>query len=399
MATAAFDGQGLGNRNTGTMTNGIATTRLQSIDALRGFVMVIMLLDHVRETFFLHLQVGDPVDARTVMPALFFTRTLTTICAPVFVALTGLSAWLYGQKHSRAEVSDFLLKRGVFLLFLEGSFVSFAWSAKFPPQTIWLQVIWAIGISMICLAGAVLLSRRVIVALGLAIVCGHNLLDGIVLAPGDRFFVPWALLHQRAAFDFAGITFKTTYPVLPWMGVILLGYGIGPWFAKGADAVARRRRLVAIGSALIVGFVLLRALNLYGDRPWYDAGTPLRTAISFLALTKYPPSLLYLMPTLGIGALLLAAFESYASSRLIPPLATFGGAPMFYYLLHLYLLRALYLIALALWGPTHGQLFALGNLGWIWACYAVLLVLLYPPTRWFAGVKQRRRDIWWLKYL
>lgn len=399
MATAAFDGQGQGGRTVATMVGAIATTRLQSIDALRGFVMVIMLLDHVRETFFLHLQVSDPVDARMVMPALFFTRTLTTICAPVFVALTGLSAWLYGQKHSRAELSDFLLRRGVFLLFLEGSFVSFAWSAKFPPQTIWLQVIWAIGISMICLAGAVHLSRRMIVALGLAIVCGHNLLDAIVLAPGDRFFVPWALLHQRAVFDVAGITFKTTYPVLPWIGVILLGYGVGPWFAKGADAVARQRRLVAIGGGLIVGFVLLRALNIYGDRPWYDAGTPLRTAISFLALTKYPPSLLYLMPTLGIGALLLAAFERCAASRLIPPLATFGGAPMFYYLLHLYILRAMYLIAFAVWGPTHGQLFALGNLGWIWLCYAVLIVVLYFPTRWFAGVKQRRRDIWWLKYL
>ena len=397
MATAAFDGAGRGT--IAAQARVAATTRLQSIDALRGFVMVIMLLDHVRETFFLHLQVGDPVDARTVMPALFFTRTLCAICAPVFVALTGLSAWLYGQKHSRAELSAFLLRRGAFLLFLEVSFVSFAWSAKFPPQTIWLQVIWAIGVSMICLAGAVHLSRQVIVALGLAIVCGHNLLDGIVLAPGNPFFVPWAMLHQRAAFDIAGITFKTTYPVLPWIGVILLGYGIGPWFAKGVDAVTRQWRLVVIGAGLIVGFVLLRTLNLYGDRPWYDAGTPLRTAISFLALTKYPPSLMYLMPTIGAGALLLAGFERVASSRLTPPLATFGGAPMFYYLLHLYVLRLLYLVALALWGPTHGELFALGDLGWIWACYGVLVVAMYVPTRWFAGVKQRRRDIGWLKYL
>ncbi|WP_294323111.1 heparan-alpha-glucosaminide N-acetyltransferase domain-containing protein [uncultured Sphingomonas sp.] len=399
MATAAFDGDARARGGPAAIPRAVATTRLQSIDALRGFVMVIMLLDHVRETFFLHLQVGDPVDARTVMPALFFTRLLSTICAPVFVALTGLSAYLYGQKHSRAEVSDFLLRRGAFLLFLEISFVSFAWSAKFPPQTLWLQVIWAIGVSMICLAGAVHFSRTVIVALGLAIVCGHNLLDGIVLAPGDRFFVPWAMLHQRAAFEFLGITWKTTYPVLPWIGLILLGYGIGPWFAKGTDPAVRQRRLVLLGVGLIVGFVVLRWTNVYGDRPWYDAGTPLRTTISFLALTKYPASLLFLMPTVGIGALLLAVFERFQSSRLIPPLATFGGAPMFYYLLHLYVLRVLYLIAFAIWGPTHGTVFALGNLGWIWAWYAGLLVVLFFPTRWFAGLKQRRKDIWWLKYL
>ncbi len=397
MATATFDG--IAHHAVATMPTAAVTARLQSIDALRGFVMVVMLLDHVRETFFLHMQVGDPVDARTVLPALFFTRLLSTICAPVFVALTGLSAWLYGQKHSRAELSGFLLRRGVFLLLLEISFVSFAWSARFPPQTIWLQVIWAIGVSMICLAGAVHLSRTVVVALGVAIVCGHNLLDGIVLAPGDAFYVPWALLHQRAAFDLAGITIKTTYPVLPWIGVILLGYGMGPWFGGNADPVVRQRRLLLLGIALVAGFVLLRMLNLYGDRPWADAGTLLRTVIGFLALTKYPPSLLFLMATLGVGALLLVLFERTRWSQMIGPLATLGSAPMFFYLLHLYVLRVGYLVALAVSGPNHGDLFVLGHLGWIWACYAALVVALYFPTRWFAGVKQRRRDIAWLKYL
>ncbi|MDJ0277043.1 heparan-alpha-glucosaminide N-acetyltransferase domain-containing protein [Sphingomonas sp. 2R-10] len=375
------------------------TIRLQSIDALRGLVMVVMLLDHVRETFFVHLQVADPVDARSVMPALFFTRLLSSICAPVFVALTGLSAWLYGQKHSRAEVSGFLLRRGAFLLVLEITFVSFAWSAKFPPQTLWLQVIWAIGASMIVLAGAVHLSRGVIVALGLAIVGGHNLLDGIVLAPGDAFFVPWALLHQRAAFEFLGITWKTTYPALPWIGVILLGYGIGPWFATATAPAVRQRRLVLLGVLLLAGFVILRALDLYGDRPWFDAGTPLRIAISFLALTKYPPSLLYLMPTLGLGALLLAALESGQGSRWLPALAIFGAAPMFFYLLHLYVLRAIYLGVLALYGPNHGEVYGFDHIIGVWALYAVLLALLYPPTRRFAQFKQRRRDIPWLKYL
>lgn len=397
MATVATGTQGKAGAAAGAGAQ--ATTRLMSIDALRGFVMVVMLLDHVRETWFLHMQVGDPVDATTVMPALFFTRLTSTICAPVFVALTGLSAWLYGQKHSKAEVSDFLLRRGLFLLVLELTFVAFAWSAKFPPQTLWLQVIWAIGISMICLAGAVHLPRRVLIALGLIIVCGHNLLDGIVAKPGDSWFIPWAMVHQRDVFELFGITIKTTYPVLPWIGLIMLGYGIGPWFANGFQAALRQRRLLILGAGLIAGFVLLRALNFYGDKPWFDAGEPMRTVISFLALTKYPPSLLFLMPTIGIGALLLVLFERHQDWKVIGPLSLFGGAPMFFYLLHLYLLKALYLCALAIWGPNKGQFFGVDNFAWVWIWYLGLIVPLYFPTRWFARLKQRRKDIWWLKYL
>lgn len=166
-----------------------ANTRLLAIDALRGLVMAFMLVDHVRETFFLHLQVSDPVDASTADPALFFTRLLSTFCAPVFVALTGLSAWLYGQSHTKREISVFLLKRGLFLVFLEITFVSFAWSAQFPPQTIWLQVIWAIGISMIMLAALLHLPRTGQLILGIIIVCGHNLLDDIIIAPNSPLYI------------------------------------------------------------------------------------------------------------------------------------------------------------------------------------------------------------------
>lgn len=376
----------------------VAGTRLMSIDALRGLVMVIMLLDHVRETWFLHMQVGDPMDARTVMPALFFTRITSMICAPVFVALTGLSAWLYGQKHSKAETSIFLVKRGLFLMFLELTFVGFAWSAKFPPQTLWLQVIWAIGICMLVLAALIHLPRAAIFAIGAVIVCGHNLLDGIVLAPDDAGFVPWAMLHQRAAFEFLGMTVKTTYPVLAWIGVIALGYSVGPWFAMaGAD---RRGRLMMLGGAMLAAFVLIRLLNFYGDKPWFvvsDDG--LRTVMSFIALTKYPPSLLFLLSTLGVGAILLAQFEKLEGGRVSGWLSVMGGAPMFFYLLHLYVLKALYLIALSIWGPNKGQFFGVDNFAWVWVWYAALIVPLYFPTRWFSGLKKRRKDIWWLKYL
>jgi uncharacterized membrane protein len=377
-----------------------AAARLTSIDALRGLVMVIMLLDHVRETWFLHLQVSDPMDARTIMPGLFFTRLLSTVCAPVFVALTGLSSYLYGRKHSPAKTSRFLLERGLFLMFLELTFVGFAWSAKFPPQTVWLQVIWAIGIAMIALAVLMHLPRAAVVAIGLAIVCGHNLLDGILLAPGDAFFIPWAMLHQRAAFEVAGIAVKTTYPVLPWIGVIALGYAIGPWFVGALSAEARRRRLLMLGAGMIAAFLLLRGANVYGDKPWFVVeGDALRTAMSFLALTKYPPSLLFLLPTLGIGAILLGQFERLEGGRVSHWLAVLGGAPMFFYLLHLYVLKTLYLVALGIWGPTKGSVFGVDHLWVVWAWYAALIVPLYAPTRWFSDLKKRRKDIWWLKYL
>ncbi len=375
-----------------------ATARLTSIDALRGLVMIVMLLDHARETFFLHLQVSDPMDARTVMPALFFTRLTSMICAPVFVALTGLSAWLYARKHSRAEVSRFLLTRGALLMLLELLLVGPAWTGRIVPQTFWLQVIWAIGVSMIALAVLIHLPRRWLVVLGVAIVGGHNLLDPVRLGAGDALYLPWALLHQREAFVLAGFTIKTSYPVLPWIGVMVLGWCIGPWFAE--EAAVRQRRLVATGAGLLGAFVVLRGLNVYGDAPWFVvAGDPLRTVMSFLALTKYPPSLLFLLPTLGTGLLLLAGFERLGAGRAPEWLAVLGGAPMFFYLLHLYALRALYLGALAIWGPNQGEVFGFDHLAALYLLYAALIVPLYLPTRWFSDLKKRRKDIAWLKYL
>jgi uncharacterized membrane protein len=380
----------------------IARTRLMSIDALRGLVMVFMLVDHVRETWFLHMNVTDPVDAATIDPALFFTRLLSTFCAPVFVVLTGLSAWLYGQSHTRKETSVFLLKRGLFLMVLEVTLVGSAWATVgFLPPTVWLQVIWAIGISMVALAGLLHLPRAWQFAVGGAIVCGHNLLDGIVLTAASPYYVPWAMIHQRAVIELSnGYVIKTTYPVLAWIGVILLGYAAGPWFAKGSDSGTRIRRLLMLGGGMIAAFVILRALNFYGDKPWFVVpGDDLRTVMSFLALTKYPPSLLFLLPTLGFGALMLAVFEKYQTSNIIPPLSLLGGAPMFFYVLHLYTLKALYWTAYGIYGPTKGTVFGVDSVVWVWIWAALLIVPLYLPTRWFAGLKQRRRDIWWLKYL
>jgi uncharacterized membrane protein len=342
-----------------------AGIRLTSLDTLRGMVMVIMVLDHVRETFFQHLQMSDPMDARSAMPALFATRLLSNICAPVFVALTGLSAWLFSQKHSKAKTSVFLLKRGLFLLVLELTLVGFAWSGKIPPETIWLQVIWILGLCMMILAALIHLPPKALIALGALILCGHNLLDPIRLDSGDHFFIPWAMLHQRAAFEIAGITIKTTYPLLPWIGVIALGYAIGPWFAASVAPEVRHRKLVRLGFGLIAAFLALRALNIYGDKPWFIVpGDELRTVMSFLALTKYPPSLLFLLPTLGLGASLLARFER-TGGRVSDWLSVLGGAPMFFYLLHLYILQIMYKVCVANWGLNHGKFFGVDSLGWI----------------------------------
>jgi len=377
-----------------------AATRLLAIDALRGFVMLLMLVDHVRETFLLHRQVSDPIDALSVTPDLFFTRLLSTLCAPVFIFLTGLSAWLYSQKHTASETSVFLLKRGLFLVFLELTFVCFAWNAEFPPKTLWLQVIWCIGICMIVLAALLHFKRSTLIALGVAIVAGHNLLDGIVLGPDSPFFVPWSILHQRAFIDITEFTrARTTYPVLPWIGVILLGWAIGPWFGKDIESSERVGRLFKVGVGLLVAFVAIRYLNVYGDKPWVQTGEALRTFMSFMSATKYPPSLMFLLPTLGLGLILLALFEKAQARGGIAMLAIYGGAPMFFYLLHLYVLKALYLIAVYLWGTNHGAYFGFDHLPMVWLWSVLLGVVLFFPTRWFASLKQRRRDISLLKYL
>ncbi|WP_267433159.1 heparan-alpha-glucosaminide N-acetyltransferase domain-containing protein [Sphingomonas sp. GM_Shp_1] len=375
-----------------------AGARLVSIDALRGFVMVLMLLDHIRETFLLWVPIGDPVDALTVAPDSFFSRMTSTLCAPIFVALTGLGAYLYGRKHSRAETSAFLLKRGAFLVLLELTVVNFVWRAEIPPTILYLQVIWAIGLSMIVLSLVIRLPHAAVAAIGIVIVAGHNLLGPITIPEGRPFHLIWTVLHDRGTLIFGGFPVRVSYPLLPWIGVICLGWAIGPWFVAD-DAAARRRRLVRTGVAMLIGFVVLRALNIYGDTPWFVVpGSSVRTVMSFLALTKYPPSLLFVLATLGTGLLLLALFDRVDDTRAIGWLAVLGSAPMFFYLFHLYVLRALYLGAVAIWGTNHDSVFGFPSLQWIWLMWMAMIVPLYFPTRWFSELKKRRKDIGWLKY-
>lgn len=374
--------------------------RLKSIDALRGLVIVFMLLDHVRETFFLHRQVIDPMDVASTSPDLFFSRIASHLCAPVFVFLTGLGAFLYGAKHNdRAAVSSFLFKRGLFLVILEFTLVSLAWSFQFPPKVIYLQVIWAIGLSMIMLSALVWLPRAALIAIGLVLVAGHNLLDGVHFPAGSPFHVPWAILHDRGWIELGeSLRLRTSYPLLPWIGVIALGYAVGPWFTQ-LNPSERQKRLLGWGLGALLLFLVLRMINGYGQaQQWVTGETSLLTVMSFLNITKYPPSLLFLSLTLGLGLLLLVLFERKPESRLLHWFTVFGAAPMFFYILHLYVLGVLYRIAVALFGLNQGTYFGFDHVWALWISAIVLAFALYWPVRWFAHLKARRRDITWLKY-
>ena len=366
-----------------------AARRIASIDALRGFVMLLMLVDHTREAFFIHAQVSDPMDLSTTSPALFFTRLSAHLCAPVFVALTGVSAWLYGQKAGGAgAAAGFLFKRGLFLVALEVTLVNFGWTFSLTPKLVYLQVIWAIGLSMIALAALVRLPRPALIAVGLVIVLGHNLLDPITIPKGAPGHVLWAILHDRGLIDLPwGGQARTSYPILPWIGVAALGYAIGPWFKLEADARRRRLRVLAAGALALLA--VLRAINLYGDpTPWSPGATPLLTVMSVLNLTKYPPSADFLLLTLGVGAILLAALER-APERLTAVLVAFGGAPLFFYLVHIYGLNLLNLGALAVLGPNHGELFSVPNVASIWLLAALVAVPCGLASHWFGGLKRR----------
>lgn len=377
-----------------------ADGRIVAVDALRGLVIALMLVDHAREYFYLHAQVGDPMDLGATPPELFFTRLAAHLCAPVFVALTGLSAWLHGaRRDDRSATAAFLFKRGLFLVALELTVVNFAWTFSLTPQVIYLQVIWAIGLSMIALSALCRLPRPLLFALGAAIVLGHNLLDGVAFAEGTAGHAAWAVLHDRGLIDLPfGGQARTSYPVLPWIGVILLGWTAGPWFARGVDAAWRGRRLAVAGGVMLGLFLLLRLANAYGDpTPWSVQASGLTTVMDFLNLTKYPPSADFVLLTLGAGAWLLAAMER-APQGLVRGLAVFGGAPLFFYLLHLYLLHGLNRIGLAVLGPNQGELLSVPGVGALWLLAAAVAVPCWFACRWYVGVKRRARAPW-MSYL
>lgn len=370
--------------------------RIVAIDALRGLVMLLMLVDHTREYFYLDRQVADPMDLDATDPALFLTRLAAHLCAPVFVALTGVSAWLQARGDAR-RAGEFLAKRGLFLIVLEVTLVSFAWTFDPVPKTWFLQVIWAIGLSMLVLAALVRLPRGGLFAVGAVLVLGHNLLDGVTLAPDAPGHALWAILHQRdlIALPWGGFA-RTSYPVLPWIGVMALGYVVGPWFAREADSGMRGRALLLFAAIGIVLFAFLRGVAGYGDTVvWAPTGDAARDAMAFVNLTKYPASACFLLLTLSLGAVLLVVFERVGEAA-IRWLAVLGGAPLFFYILHLYVLHgANRLVGAAV---DADGLVSVPSIGWVWGIAAVVAVPCWLATRRFATVK-RASSAWWMRYL
>ncbi|OEZ50076.1 hypothetical protein JAB1_11910 [Janthinobacterium sp. MP5059B] len=371
-------------------------TRIAVIDVLRGLVMLIMLFDHVRETVFLHHQVGDPMDAASVDPALFFTRLAAHVCAPMFVFLTGLSAWLYAHPAAGPRsATGFLFKRGLLLVVLELVFVNFAWSGAFPPAVLYLQVIWVIGLAMMALAVLHQLPLKVLALLGVAIIAGQHLLTGLRAEEGSFAHDALTVLLQRGYLVADGaMKIKVSYPLLPWIGVIVLGYAAGPLYARGRSIEGRRRLLLALGAGSLLLLAVLRGCNIYGETlPWVAGDTVLRTAMSVLNFTKYPPSLDFLLFTLGLGMLGLAWLES-VDNWFTRACATFGGAPMFYYLLHLYLLLAIGLALTAVLGANHGARYGVEHIWQVWLIALALMPVLYFPCRAFASYKRTSQRAW-----
>ena len=375
--------------------------------------MIIMALDHVRMYFALGTWYAQPTDLATTTPLLFFTRWITHFCAPVFVFLAGTSAFLYGMKRKEIKgTAWFLLTRGLWLVFVELVIVNFAWTFDITYSFRLLQVIWAIGISMVVLSGMVFLPLKWILIISMLLVFGHNLLDPITvrgLSFGDLL---WYTLHQPEAVLLGSSLVNILYSVLPWMGLMALGYVFGALYKNDFPAEQRRRLLLGIGVAATLLFVLLRGFNLYGEpHEWETQHSSVFTLMSVLNTTKYPPSLHFLLMTMGPALIFLAGIEPVAH-RLPKPVTVFGKVPFFFYVLHLYLVHALAMLLLVVEGrdPSEyilsvsalrsGSLSEFGlSLGTVYAIWVVVILLLYPLCLWYQSYREKNPSKWWLRYL
>jgi len=378
------------------------THRLDSIDLVRGLVMVLMALDHVRDHIHRGALTSDPTDLSQASAALFLTRWVTHFCAPVFVFLAGTAAFLWGARgRTRAELSRYLLTRGLWLVLLELTVVNWEWQMGIRLGFTVGQVIWALGWSMVALAALVHLPLTAIVLIGGVTIVGHNLLDGVRPESLGALATFWKVLHVQGPIEYGpGRTFVVMYPLVPWIGVMATGYAFGALYLRPLEE--RRGALLVLGGLLTGAFVALRALNVYGDPgPWSAQRDALITALSFLNCQKYPPSLLFLLMTLG-PSLLLLAFLERGVSALARPLIVFGRVPLFYYVVHLLLIDVLTVgLAVARYGRRTPELFAQGppadygyGLPVIYLVWIGVVAALYPVCRWYAAVKARSRSRW-----
>jgi len=391
----------------------VKTSRIESIDLLRGIVMIIMALDHVRDYFHADAFLYDPTDMSKTSVILFFTRWITHFCAPIFIFLAGTSSFLVGLRRSKQELSMFLLKRGLWLVFLELTIVNFAWFFNIQFSLVTLFVIWALGIGMIVLAGAIHLPLKLTLAIGFVMIIGHNALDNFRVDGEGSDAVLWSIVHVFQGFSLSeSYSLFVGYPLVPWVGVMLLGYCFGVFYQPSYNQQSRKKILLYIGSATVLLFVVIRLINGYGDpHPWLSQPNPVFTVLSFLNVTKYPPSLLYVLMTLGPAILFLAISENYFGS-ISQSVKVLGRVPMFYYLLHLYLIHLLAIVAAIFtgyevsdmvfdtWVTNSPNLVGYGfNLWVVYVVWIGVVVILYPLCKWYDTYKAAQRTKWWLSYL
>ena len=388
--------------------------RIESIDLLRGFAIVIMALDHVRDYFHADYFLFDPTDMQQTNGALFFTRWITNFCAPVFLFLAGTSAFLIGERKTKRQLSAFLLKRGLWLMLLETVVINFAWSFNPTYPMFRLQVIWALGLSMVFMSALVYLPYKVILALGLIILFGYNLLDNIHATGNTLPDFLWGQLHERKRFAIGNRIIATGYPILPWLGIMALGYCFGAFYTKKVEAAFRKKYLVTLGVVAIALFIVLRGINRYGDMsPWMMQRTTILTICSFFNASKYPPSLMYTLMTLG-PALIVLAFIEKPLNKLGKIIIVFGRVPLFFYILHLFLIHALATVAVVLSGRPWTDMISITNLnardspwlkgygfnlGQTYLVWLLVVVLLYPLCKWYDRYKTNHKEKWWLSYL
>lgn len=390
--------------------------RVQSIDLLRGMVIIIMALDHVRDFFHNEAMIDDPTNLATTTPLLFFTRWITHFCAPVFVFLAGTSGFLQGLRKSKKELSLFLIKRGLWLVFAEFALITLGLSFDPTYHVFFLQVIWAIGTSMIILGGLVWLPFPLILLYGAAIVFCHNMLDAAEASRNGQLPLWWKFMHGRPFFepfvkDIPNRGVFVPYAFMPWSGVMALGYCFGKLFQRDIDRVRRRKWLLLIGSSVTILFIVLRFINDYGEpRPWSEqARGTVYSVISFFNPSKYPPSLVYLAMTLGPAIIFLACIEK-VQNRFTRFFITFGRVPFFFYILHFYLIHILCIIAFFATGYGTGDiiseqvpfLFRPPQFGFdLWAVYLVwiaVVLMLYPLCKKY-DKRKTERPKWWMSYV
>ena len=393
-----------------------AASRVESIDLLRGIVMIVMALDHVRDYVHFDSLVFSPTDLSRTTLALFATRFVTHLCAPTFILLAGTSIWFVARRKTPRETSAFLLTRGLWIVILQFTLVRFAWS--FDPGFHFNSagILWAIGASMIAMAALVHFEFEALLAFSLLMVIGHNAFDGVSFATGSAADLVWTLLHGQRRYHYGnGRSFQILYPLVPWVGVMALGYCLGRLYEGDVPSGERRSALARMGTSCLLGFLAFRLSNVYGDPvAWTRQATRSATVMSFLNLEKYPPSLLYLLVTLGIALLLLALFEGRAAAGW-RPVVVLGRAALFYYVLHLFVAHAIGLVAVALAGlPWRAMVFTRGahteaspllagrwgfGLAGTYLTWIALVLVVYPACRAWVRFKSRNKGSWWVSYV